>query len=173
MQTKTSSRRIFFAFALILALAFAFYIIAAVLRHQPSLFESGEAGATSWSLGSWETVERGPDGVLLRTIHEPLALYRNIALILLAMMGLSVGVRELIGKGRPRVVDVAMISAKEIESFRRQFVNELQAVLELFQSHSRENQTFSAALKSGQVNLAACRGGDQIHSAIKFLVSAS
>ncbi len=159
VQTKTLSGRIILVLAGILLAALAFWVVAS------------STVVASWSLVSWETLETRSDGTLLRTVHEPLALFRNIALILFAMAGLALSLRQYMG-GRPGVAR-SMTSAEEIEPFRRQFADELQTILKLFQSHAKENRAFSAALNSGRDNLAASRGDEQIHAAIQFLVSAS
>ncbi len=49
----------------------------------------------------------------------------------------------------------------------------MQGLLHLAQSHSQQNQAYSAALNSGQSSLAASRSSDQIRSAIQFLIGAN
>ncbi len=127
----------------------------------------------SWSSGAWDSVKRDADGTLVRTVYEPVSLFRNIALIAFAMTGVAWGGRRLLSPLRNSVLGTLGLSGAEIESAGRQLADELQALMQMAQSHSQQNQAYSAALNSGQSSLAASRNSEQIRSAIQFLIAAN
>lgn len=127
----------------------------------------------SWSFRSWDSVRRGADGAVVRTVYEPVALFRNFALIALAITGVAWGGRRLLSPLRASILGGTELSAAEIEAAGRQLAAELQGLVHLAQTHSQQNQAYSAALNSGQSSLAASRGSDQIRAAIQFLIGAN
>jgi diguanylate cyclase len=127
----------------------------------------------SWSVASSQRLEQAPDGTLLRTVLEPIALFRNIALILLALSGAAWHGRRLIASLRRRSLSGSELSAEEVDEAGGRLAEELHGLLDLAQTHSRQNVAYSAALDAGQSKLAASRSNDQIRAAIQFLVAAN
>ncbi len=148
-------------------------VMALWARVHPDLASPDVRALWSWSLASSERLEHGPDGALIRTVLEPIALLRNIALILLSLSGAAWVAREIVATLRRRLLGGASLSAEEVEEAGGKLAEELRGLLDLAQTHSKQNEAYSAALGAGQDRLAASRSNDQIRAAIQFLVAAN
>lgn len=125
----------------------------------------------SWSLDSWSNTERGADGVMVRTIYEPLALARNVALILLvAAILLLAAVKAFALLNRDGGSEP---NPDEVDGVGRLLAEEIRAVGELFQAHSRQNRVFFEALVKGQARLEDRPSHEQIRAVLQLLVAAS
>ncbi len=125
----------------------------------------------SWSFESWTSDSLGAGGGVIRTVHEPIALFRNLALIVLATIGSAIGAHyalAIFGRGaRPG----NGADSRQVEATRRQLDNEASTIMELFQSQIEKNRSFSAALDSGHKNLAASKSHDQVRAVVQFLIA--
>jgi diguanylate cyclase len=147
--------------------------LVSALRPHADLASPDIAALWSWSFAPSERLEHGPGGILIRTVVEPIALFRNFALTLLALAGAAWFGRHVFASLRRRSLSRAELSAEEVDEAGGKLAEELHGLLDLAQTHSKHNEAYSAALGAGQSKLAASRSNDQIRAAIQFLVGAN
>ncbi|WP_281927470.1 sensor domain-containing diguanylate cyclase [Methylocystis iwaonis] len=116
----------------------------------------------SWAVQSW-TTETTADGRIIKVVHEPFALTRNLALIALTMIGGTILVTEKSSASK--------ITPAKLAIMRGQLDEGIGAIIDLLQGYAERNQKFADSVLRGSAELAKASSPDRLRSAIEFLIS--
>ena len=148
------------------------FALAGSLLLQHGAFATPDVSALwSLSLEPRAPVLRRADSEVVRVLIEPLALARNMALILLAASGVILAAPRLVAMIRRNEGPTKGREARKLETARQQIDGELLNILNLFRSQIDQNQSFSAALDSGQAKLATPQSQEQVSAVIQLLLA--
>lgn len=125
----------------------------------------------SWSVLPWESIKSSGAGTAVKTVYEPVSLFRPFLLIALAAAGTLLGARRLIEILRFESPTIDGQAVKKLAATRQQLDNELVNALTLFRAHIEKSDDHSAALALSRTNLEAAKTSDQVRTVIRFLIA--
>ena len=131
----------------------------------PSGFARMEPSALwHWAVASHETVA-GAQTI----IYEPVALVRNVAVALAALVGVALGLERAAALFDRSGANEAAGAA--IEASETKLAEQLSGALKMFRSHMDSSRSYSQALSLGQSRLAASRTQEQVRDVVGYLVA--
>jgi diguanylate cyclase len=120
----------------------------------------------------WQTVEITASGQIIKTVHEPFALARNVSLIALSLVGVCLGGLQIWARGnlKAKPAEPQKLS-KDLERTSLRLDGELAEILRLVQSHLRVNNDFSESLDRAHRDLPISATSDQVRMTLQFLIA--
>jgi diguanylate cyclase len=120
----------------------------------------------------WQTVEITASGQIIKTVHEPFALARNISLIALSFVGVGLGGIQILARGTRKAKPAeSQKLSKDLERTGLKLDGELGGIIKLVQSHLRVNSEFSESLDRAHRDLPIAATSEQVRMTVQFLIS--
>ncbi len=120
----------------------------------------------------WQTMEITASGQIIKTVHEPFALARNISLIALSFVGVGLGGMQIFARRTPKAKPAGPRKlSKDLERTSLKLDRELGEILKLVQSHLRVNSEFSESLDRAHRDLPISATSEQVRMTVQFLIS--
>jgi diguanylate cyclase len=116
------------------------------------------------SLQSWSSVKSDADGGVIKVVHEPLAIFRDLSLISICFTAGFVAVGN-----RGSSADDGAHSI--IETTTEHLDAELVSITRLVESYLEKSKRYSSVLREGQAKLTTSNSPDQLKAAIRILIS--
>jgi diguanylate cyclase len=118
----------------------------------------------------WQTIEIAANGQIIKTVHDPFALARNVSLIALSFIGIGLSGLRIWTSGGVKSTDRQNLS-KNLEKTGLKLDGELGEILELVQSHLLLNKEFSESLNQAHRDLPISAKPEQVRMTVKFLIT--
>jgi diguanylate cyclase len=120
----------------------------------------------------WQTIEIAANGQIIKTVHEPYALVRNLSIVALSFIGVGLcGLRILTGGASRAEPNDQQKLSKNIAKAGLKLDGELGDILELVKSHLLVNKGFSESLDRAHRDLPISAKPEQVRMTVKFLIA--